>query len=97
MTKTNTYTGGTDLANGTILLGIDNALPTAGTLTLGGTLDLGSTNAANGFDQVVARLTGSGTVINNNGLDRSLTVSDPSGETFSGSLLGNLNFTKDGA
>ena len=51
----NTYTGGTNIQAGTLQLGANNTLPTAGTVTFGtattnGTLDL------NGFYQTVGGL-----------------------------------------
>ncbi len=39
--NTNTYAGGTNIQNGTLFLGIDNALPTTTALTLGNNLDRG--------------------------------------------------------
>ena len=63
-TGASSYTGGTAIQNGTLKVGIANALPTGTTLTLGSTgnsaiLDLGS--GASSFNQQVAGLTTAGT------------------------------------
>ncbi len=103
LTSMNTYGGSTSIFGGaTIVLGINNALPPTTTLDLSGpdvpaTLDLGGSANGNGFNQEVARLTGSGVVINNDGDDRTFTVANPNNDDFGGAILGNLRFVKGGA
>jgi autotransporter-associated beta strand protein len=68
LTAANTYTGTTTVAEGTLQIGINNALPTSTALTLGSigksaTLDLSSLGATN-FNQQVAGLTTAGTAAN---------------------------------
>ena len=55
LAETNAYTGGTLIGGGTIALGINNALPTAGTVSLGTTGGNGSFDLA-GFNQQVSGL-----------------------------------------
>jgi autotransporter-associated beta strand protein len=81
-TNGSTYSGGTFLQGGSITLGANNALPTAGTLTMGafgssGTLDLGGFNqqlkglaidpGATASNQVVNASTGNSTLTFNGG------------------------------
>ena len=77
-----TYTGGTTLTAGTIKVGLNNALPTVGAVTIsGGTLDL------NGYSQTVAGLNGSGGLIGNNGgIDKALTLNGSGGYAYAGAI-----------
>jgi autotransporter-associated beta strand protein len=94
----NTYSGGTVISNGTVQLGIDNAIPGSGTATLDvyapALIDM------NGFANTVSGLTGNGTVDVLNGGNSILTVGNnnvPS--TFAGLLKntsGTLGLTKAG-
>jgi autotransporter-associated beta strand protein len=91
-----TYTGGTDIQEGTLRLvassdGGNNRLPTAGSVAIsnGATLDLTT------FNQTLAGLTGAGTVTGTGG---TLTISNASGSsTFGGALAGSLGLRKSGA
>lgn len=76
---TNTYTGLTDVAAGTLKLGSAGALPN-GDVTVGGTLDL------NGNSPTVKALNGSGTITATGGAS-TLTVGDgDASATFSGTI-----------
>jgi autotransporter-associated beta strand protein len=94
----NSYSGGTVISNGTIQLGIDNAIPGTGTGTLDlyapGTIDL------NSFADTVAGLTGNGTVDVLSGGTSTLSVGNNNvSSTFSGVLKntsGTLSLTKAG-
>ncbi len=67
----NTYTGATifNAGNGTIKLGITNALPTSTSVTMGNTSTFGGTLDMNGFNQTIASLSsntgGIGSITNN--------------------------------
>lgn len=81
----NTYTGGTTIQAGTVILGNANAIPSgagAGDLTLGGTLDL------NDLDLTLNGLSGGGAVTNSGDGEVTLTIGDDNAEslTFSGSI-----------
>lgn len=97
-TGANTYTVGTTINGGNLVLGNASALGTitsgGGSLTLSGTgsLDL------NGYSATVGTLGGSsgfGTITGSTG--SGLTVTQGSDQTFSGTLTGSLAFTKAGA
>ncbi len=100
-TNANTYTGGTFLQGGAITLGANNALPTAGTLTIGafgtsGTLDLagfsqqlkglGTDPSATALNQVITASTGNSTLTFSGGATPS---------QFAGTIqdVGTLNLT----
>jgi fibronectin-binding autotransporter adhesin len=82
----NSYTGGTTIGNGTLIVGNSSAIPTDGSLTVtGGTLDLG------GFGATVGALIGSGTILNNGGTSASSATLTYAGSTsatstFSGTI-----------
>ncbi len=96
MTSTgNTYTGGTNIYQGTLSMGAVNALPSGGNVTLGnntttGTLDL------NTFDQTINALlinfgTGNQIVI-----DAGTTLTQTGGLTFGSAATGSGTFTATG-
>jgi autotransporter-associated beta strand protein len=109
LTAVSTYTGATAIKNGTLTLGIANALPTATTLTLGdGTTNSSGVLQLNGFTQTLAGLTtaGSGTanrIINGSATTVNLTLSSTANSSFGGILGGpgsnedNFNLIKSGA
>ncbi|MCD8141584.1 MAG: autotransporter-associated beta strand repeat-containing protein [Planctomycetaceae bacterium] len=86
----NTYSGATDIRDGTLAAGAANVLDNSSDTTVqtGATLDL------NGFDQLVNNLSGGGSVI----LDGAeLTAVYNQNESFTGNLSGGGTFIKDGA
>lgn len=84
------YSGGTSVQQGTLRLGADNRLLSAGSLFLfsNGTFDL------NGFAQTVGDLSGPGTVAIGTGAFTAGTATD---RTFAGHLTGTGSFTKAGS
>jgi autotransporter-associated beta strand protein len=103
LTNMNTYGGATSIGGGTIQVRVADALPSTTPLTLIGSLDLGGLDDANSFDQTVAQLTGSGEIVNRANTQATFIVtnpnSDPSsrGTWFTGNIVGNIQFIKDGA
>lgn len=86
--NTNTYTGDTSIPSGTLAVGIDDALPTSGTVnTTGGILAIG-----NGFSQTLAKVTGTGSV-NNAG---TLEIDSGVDSVFDGDITGSGNVAKKG-
>ncbi len=91
LNSANTYTGSTTINGGaTIKDGIANALPTATTLNVAGTLDL------NGFNQQVAAATGNGVVTNSSATAATFTIADGAADALGANLTGNLGLTKSG-
>jgi fibronectin-binding autotransporter adhesin len=94
LSATNAYSGATDIAAGTLRLGINNALtdPTAVTVSSGATLDL------NGFSTHIGSLAGTGAVTLGNG--RLDTGYNNSASIFGGTVTGDDGgtsvFTKNG-
>ncbi len=96
------YTGATAVQQGTLQLGIANALPTGTTLTIGntgtsGTLDLNGKNQQLG-GLLTAGTAGSQLVENTNNTNATLTLNIASGTNIFGGVLGNSgneNFTLD--
>jgi autotransporter-associated beta strand protein len=94
----NSFSGGTVVSNGTVQVGIDNAIPGSGTATLDvyapALIDM------NGFANTVAGLTGNGTVDVLNGGTSTLTVGNNNVSSTFGGLLkntsGTLGLTKAG-
>ena len=86
-----TYAGNTTISNGTLRLGINNALPAtsvyAGTA---GNLDLA------GFNQLLTGVDGYLGVVTNAGLASTLTVDLTTTQNFGGTLAGPANFTVQG-
>jgi autotransporter-associated beta strand protein len=81
----NTYAGATTISEGTLKLGVANAIPHGvgkGDVAVGGTLDL------NGLNQTVNGLTGAGAVTNSNSTAAILTVGD---NNISSSFPGAIN------
>jgi autotransporter-associated beta strand protein len=91
----NTYAGATNIENGILQLGRDNALPVGTSLvmkTTSGTLDL------NGNDQEVGSLSGPGGSINNGAFDNNtLTVNQAGSTIYGGTIDGNVVVHKKGA
>ena len=90
-TGSNNYTGGTFIQNGTVALGVTNALPTAGNVTLGNTGTAGKLDLA-GFSQTLAGLATAGTassqiITNSSATPATLTFAGGS-STFGGSIQG---------
>ncbi|MCS6242596.1 MAG: autotransporter-associated beta strand repeat-containing protein [Opitutus sp.] len=100
----NSFSGNTQVVQGTLKLGAANTLPT------GTTLDVDSSNASvdaifdlNGFNQTVAGLqrtgAGSGTggsFVTNSGSAATLTINQTASTTYSGNITGSLALTKSG-
>lgn len=100
LSGTNTFTGGTTIDAGTLLLGSSDALPTAGTVDIGSgaTLDIGGQNLN------FAALNGSGVIDNNDTNftgNYTLTLGgDNSNSTFNGDIrdsVGTLSIVKNGS
>jgi len=89
-TGANTYTGGTEVADGILRLGAGGSLAAGGALTVdaGGTFDL------NGQTQTVGDFSGAGFVLLGAG---QLTVGTANDTTFSGAISGAGGFVKQGA
>lgn len=91
----NTYAGATNIENGILQLGRDNALPVGTSLvmkTTSGMLDL------NGNDQEVASLSGPGGSVNNGAFDNNtLTVNQAGSTIYGGTIDGNVVVHKKGA
>jgi autotransporter-associated beta strand protein len=91
----NTYAGPTNIENGILQLGRDNALPVGTSLvmkTTSGTLDL------NGNDQEVASLSGPGGSVNNGAFsNNTLTVNQAGSTIYGGTIDGNVVVHKKGA
>ena len=90
-----TYSGNTTLGNGTLTLGVTNALPTVTSLSLSAnaTLDLA------GHNQFLANLTGNGTISNPGALANlaNLTIIPTAAGSNSQNLIsGNINLVKSG-
>jgi fibronectin-binding autotransporter adhesin len=84
VTKAQTYTGGTTLTNGTLTLGVNNALPLDKDVVVNSTLNV------NGKSQQVGALTGAGTITLGSG-----TLAADSG-TFTGVISGTGRVVKTG-
>jgi fibronectin-binding autotransporter adhesin len=86
-----TYTGGTTINGGTIILGTGGSLSNIGALTVnaGGTLGFSGSHS-----QTVGDLSGGGTIdLNSGGFNRSsLTVGTANSTTFAGSFIGSPLF-----
>ncbi len=92
LSGSNTYNGATSLQNGTLTLGVANALPTTTALTLGSGTNSGKL-ILNGFSQSISSLTtsGSGTtnsIVNGKVTAATLTIDNAANTTFSGLLGG---------
>lgn len=103
----NTWSGGTNVQNGTLNLGASGTLPSSTVVTLGGGVNSG-TLALNGYNQTIGGLQKSGSgstnkVVNGSKTASTLTVSNASDYTYSGVLGGvgnnenNFGLTKSGA
>jgi fibronectin-binding autotransporter adhesin len=94
----NTYQGGTTVSNGTLRVGVENAIPSAGSGNVAvegsGIIDL------NGYNNSINGLNGNGTVDEQSAATSTLTVgNNNASSTFSGLLtdsVGTLNLTKTG-
>ena len=91
----NTYTGGTTVGGGTLVMGNQNAFGQNGAAMAvnSGTLDL------NGNSPTFGNLTGSGGVITNSGGSATLTVDTPGSPSYAGSIQGGgqLSLSKQGS
>jgi autotransporter-associated beta strand protein len=89
LTGANTYTGLTDIINGSVVVGADDTLFTSGAVSVesGGALILG------GYDQTVGSLTGSGGVSLEAG---TLTIDNGADDSFSGIIGGTGFLAKSG-
>lgn len=96
LTNVNTYTGATKVLDGTLRLGVDNAL--AGVTTVDIADAVNATLDLNGKNQTLAALTGGGTTGGQVTLGAgTLTVSGPSNGAFSGIVSGTGVLVKEGA
>jgi autotransporter-associated beta strand protein len=104
----NTWGGATNLHEGTIVLGIDNGLPSGTTLTLGNDTTSGTLKLAGNSQTLAGLLTaGTGTdnrVVNDDANSGALTVNVATGTNTFGGVLGgataaenDFSLTKDGA
>ncbi len=97
LNNANSYSGGTLIQNGTLIVGAVNALPVAGTITIGGPGHSGKLDLS-GDNQTVGGLTTAGAaasqvITNNGGADATLTYAGGS-STFGGAIRdGNTNAT----
>ncbi len=87
----NSYTGGTNLQGGSIILGVSNGLPPSGTVIFGaaatgGTLDVAGNNQAVGGLAVAAAATPSRQVITNSIGSATLTYASTGSTTFGGTI-----------
>jgi autotransporter-associated beta strand protein len=92
LTAANSYLGNTTISNGTLQLGINNALPAATSVSAGtgGNLDLA------GFNQLLSGVDAYLGVITNSGVASTLTVNMTTTQNFGGTLAGPANFTVQG-
>ena len=102
-----TYSGGTNIRNGTLTLGANNALSTTNTAVALGSGTVSGKLALNGFNQTLTSLTMNGTgaanrVVNGSATLSTLTINNASDTVFNGILGGtgtnedNLALTKTG-
>ena len=74
-TTAKAYTGGTEVQNrGRLMMGVTDAMPTMGDLTVTKTSGAGGTFRLNGFDTKIQGLSGAGTVDNTNANAKTLTI-----------------------
>ncbi|WP_236849212.1 autotransporter-associated beta strand repeat-containing protein [Chania multitudinisentens] len=90
LSGSNSYTGTTTVNEGTLSLGVTDALAASSALTL----DSGSTLALNDLDQTVQQLGGAGNVTLGSA---TLTASNSGSSTFSGEISGSGNLVKTGS
>ncbi len=99
LTSANTYGGSTTITAGTIADGTTNALPIGTNLFIYGPAtdpkDNGELDLTN-FNQQVASVTGTGTVISSAGTVETFTVTNVGADTFNGLLTGNIGLTENG-
>ena len=89
----NSYTGGSNIQGGSVILGVSNGLSPNGTVTFGaattsGTLDLAGNNQAVGGLAVAAGATPSQQVITNSTGSATLTYAATGSSTFGGAITG---------
>ena len=98
----NTYSGQSQVARGTLLLGATNTLPATNVLNIGTAGSLSATFDLNGFDQTIGGLTHSGanvaTVQNTGTTTNTLTINQNTTLSYSGAISGGtaLNLVKTG-
>jgi autotransporter-associated beta strand protein len=93
LNSANNYSGATLVNGGTLRLGVADAIPDAGSITVNSTLDL------NGFGRTFSSFGGTGVVDCTSAGTSMLTISNNAANTFSGSLRnssGTLSLIKDG-
>ena len=96
LTSANTYTGGTTISNGTLELGVINALPSATAVTLANTT--GALLDLNSFSQTIGRLSGGGTSGGHVKLGTgTLTFGDATDSNYNGIIRGSGSLIKEGA
>jgi len=90
----NSYTGPTTVNDGSLKLGINNAIATNSVLAINASANSHGTFDLNGFSQTVAELSGAGTLSLGTG---TFTDGDATSTTFSGNISGSGNFLKVGS
>ena len=91
LNRASTYSGPTTISFGTVVSGVNNALPTGNALTVLDKFDL------NGHDQAVTFLNLTGSVVNSAaGTMPTLTIANTGGDPIVAPLTGNLSLTKSG-
>ena len=92
LNRASTYSGPSNILFGTVVSGVNNALPTGNSLTLDDTFDL------NGHDQAVTFLNLAGSVVNTAaGTMPTLTIANTGNDPIVAPLTGNFSLTKSGA
>ena len=102
LTNTNAYTGGTQVNNGTLMLGVNAALGAGGTLNINGANNMAVFDL-NGFNQTVLGLRDGATVnagneliTNSSATVSTLTIGNTGAAVYSGAFSGNLNILHSG-
>ncbi len=91
LNRASVYGGPTSIFQGTVVSGVNNALPTGNALTVMDTFDL------NGHDQAVTFLNLTGSVVNTAaGTMPTLTIANTGGDPIVEPLTGNFSLTKSG-
>ena len=91
LNQASTYSGPTQIFFGTVVSGVNNALPTGNAVTVLDTFDL------NGHDQAVTFLNAMGSVVNTAaGTMPTLTIANTGNDPIIAPLTGNMSLTKSG-
>lgn len=98
LSAANTYSGSTDVQNGTLRLGIDNALPTSTSLTTrgNGIVDINGYNASVGTLNSPDVISG-GYITNTATVEKTLTTTSTANSTYGGIIQNNVALTKAGS